>query len=149
MVTRLDRLDEEQREEVLSLMEELSTPETVNKSARMSRLGEFILKADSYDPLPHRSEIIEYQYDTWQNVWPQASELRSNGQLLRLGLRIKCPVVAIHGDYDPHPFEGVQRSLSSVIKDFRFIRLEECGHHPWIESKARDKFFTILKEELL
>jgi len=58
-------------------------------------------------------------------------------------------VVALHGDYDPHPAEGVQKPLAATLKNFRFILLEKCGHKPWIERQSRDKFYAILKEELL
>jgi pimeloyl-ACP methyl ester carboxylesterase len=57
-------------------------------------------------------------------------------------------VVAIHGDYDPHPTEGVREPLSKVLKDFRFIMLEHCGHLPWIEREAREGFFELLRGEL-
>ena len=57
-------------------------------------------------------------------------------------------IIAIHGDHDPQPAEGVQRPLSRIIKDFRFILLEKCGHKPWVERSARDRFYTILKSEI-
>jgi pimeloyl-ACP methyl ester carboxylesterase len=50
-----------------------------------------------------------------------------------MGKNIECPVVAIHGDYDPHPADGVRIPLSNVLKDFRFILLGKCGHVPWFE----------------
>jgi len=67
---------------------------------------------------------------------------------LELGKRIECPVVAIHGNYDPHPAEGVERPLSAVLNNFRFVLLEKCGHSPWIERQAKEKFYEILEEEL-
>jgi len=148
MKTRLDRLSENERATVLSLMETLNNPATKNKNASMSQLGELITKADLYDPLPDNNEILECRYDIYQKVWEEASQLRSNGKLLKMGKHIQCPVVAIHGDYDPHPAEGVKVPLSCTLKDFRFIQLENCGHHPWLERAARDKFYTILKGEV-
>jgi len=148
MKTRLSRLDEEGRAEALSLMETLNDPAIGDKNTPMARLGKLISKADSYDPLPYDSEMLECQYDIYQNVWKQASELRSSGELLELGKRMQCPVVAIHGDYDPHPSEGIQGPLSRILGDFRFILLDNCGHHPWLEQEARDEFYRILKEEL-
>ena len=105
-------------------------------------------KADSYEPLPYEDEITECQYDVYQGVWEQAAELRSSGKLLELGKKIQCPVVAIHGDYDPHPAAGVVEPLSRILQDFRFILLEKCGHRPWLERSARDRFYNILKEEV-
>ena len=109
---------------------------------------EIIARADSYDPLTHQSEVLEYRYDINQSVWQQASELRRSGKLLRFGKKIKCPVVAIHGDYDPHPAEGVREPLSRLLKDFRFILLEKCGHEPWIEKFAKERFYEVLKGEI-
>jgi pimeloyl-ACP methyl ester carboxylesterase len=94
------------------------------------------------------SEVIDCRVDIFQRVWKDAGELRRSGKLLELGKHIKCPVAAIHGDYDPHPAEGVQKPLSAILKRFRFILLPNCGHKPWIERKAKEEFFRILEEEL-
>lgn len=146
--TRLGRLSEEKRAEMLSLLESLNNPAAGDKSPLMAQLGRLIYHADSYDPLPYDSEVIEYQYDIFRNVWKEATELRSSGELLRLGKNIQCPVVVIHGDYDPHPSEGVKDPLSRILKDFRFILLDNCGHYPWLERAARDKFYDTLKSEV-
>ena len=145
---RLIRLSDEERKEVLSLSDTLNDTSIEDKSLYMAKLGKLIFKADSYDPLPYNSEVIEYQYDTYQSIWEEARELRSSGKLLKLGGNIKCPVVAIHGDYDPHPSEGVRNPLSLILKDFRFMLLEKCGHYPWVERNAKDRFYSILKNEI-
>lgn len=148
METRLNRLSENDREEVLSLIKNLEDPTIKDKNMLLVRFGRLIHQADSYDPLPHKSEILDYQYDIHQHVWEQARKLRSSGKLLNFGQKIQCPVIGIHGDYDPHSFEGVQRPLSRILKDFRFMLLEKCGHKPWIERSAKDKFYNILKNEI-
>lgn len=53
-----------------------------------------------------------------------------------------------HGDYDPHPSEGVRKPLSAVLSEFRFVLLENCGHTPWCERQARGAFYEVLEEEL-
>jgi pimeloyl-ACP methyl ester carboxylesterase len=146
--TRLNRLSEAEGIEVKSLYEVLDNPEVENKSIAFARFGALFLKADAYDPIMDESEIIDYDPDIFQSVWKEAAELRRNGKLLKLGKQIKCPVIAIHGDYDPHPAEGVQKPLSTMLKIFRFILLKNCGHKPWIEQQVRDEFYRILKEEL-
>jgi pimeloyl-ACP methyl ester carboxylesterase len=148
MVTRLNRLNKQERAEVLSLMETLDDPAVGNRNTAMARLGTLIHKADSYDPLPYDSEVLDVQSDIYRNVWNQASELRSSGGLLELGKKVQCPVVAIHGDYDPHLAEGVRDPLSHTLGDFRFILLEDCGHCPWYERAARDRFYDILRSEV-
>ncbi len=103
--------------------------------------------ADSYHPLPDDGEEIPVQAEINQRVWSAAAAMRTSGELLGLGKQIRCPVLAIHGDYDPHPAEGVEQPLKSVLKDFRFILLPHCGHAPWREKEARDLFFGYLLKE--
>jgi len=65
-----------------------------------------------------------------------------------MGRRIACPVVAIHGDHDPHPREGIEVPLAGVLDNFRLVTLERCGHKPWYERQSRESFFAILEGEL-
>ncbi len=146
--TRLNRLSEEDIAEVKSLIRVLDNPAAEDRNTAFARFGALFSKVDAYDPIVYESEVIDYQVDIFQSVWKDAAELRRSGQLLELAKRIECPVVAIHGDYDPHPVEGVQKPLSAILKNFRFILLKNCGHRPWIEREAREKFYEILKAEL-
>jgi pimeloyl-ACP methyl ester carboxylesterase len=146
METRLSRLGEEEKKEVVSLSVALNS-NTFDDNA-FGRFVKLMDKADFYDPLPHDREVLAFNPDVYKCVWEQASELRATGELLKLGERVQCPVVAIHGDYDPHPAEGVKAPLSHVIKDFRFVLLKKCGHRPWLERNAKDRFYSILRSEI-
>lgn len=148
--TRLKRLSEAEKREAASLLEVLDNPAGEDRDAAFARLGELFSKADAYKPITGAGELetIETRGDIFHSVWPEGAELRRSGKLLALGKKIRCPVTAIHGDYDPHPAEGVQKPLSTILEDFRFILLEKCGHKPWIEAEARDAFYKILKQEL-
>ena len=145
---RFERLNSSERQEVQALRTELDNPDySGDKNALMVRVGQLFSRVDSFDSLSHTSEV-DCHWDIFSSVWPQAAALRRSGALLALGKDIKCPVVSIHGDYDPHPADGVRLPLSSVLKDFRFILLEKCGHVPWFERQARDNFYEILGKEL-
>ena len=146
--TRLARLSDEDRTEADPLIRALGYPASQGGSTSFARLGALLSKADAYDPIRYESGLVDYRLDIFQSVWKEAAELRRSGKLLGLGKKITCPVVAIHGDYDPHPAEGVQKPLSAVLKDLRFILLNNCGHMPWIERQARDEFYRILEAEL-
>lgn len=145
---RLTRLNEKDRIEALDLIDIINNPAIENKDKTMARLGLLFSKADTFDALPHRSEALEFDFTIHRKVWAQAEKLRSSGELLEMGRKITCPVIAIHGDYDPHPASGVSEPLARVLKDFKFILLEKCGHEPWIERYARDKFYEILRREI-
>lgn len=149
--TRLERLGEEERRAFDAIIEVLNDPGTEDKDRLLARLGALIRKSDSFDPIASEDEMsddVGLQGHVFQKVWQEAAELRRSGALLELGRRIQCPVVAIHGDYDPHPAEGVRGPLSGVLDDFRFVPLENCGHKPWIERQAKDTFYGLLRGEL-
>lgn len=146
---RLNRMSVEERIEAFKLIDAINSPTAVDRDKTMSRLGELFTRADSYDPLPHeKDEALEFSYDINSKVWAEAERLRISGELLGMGKQIKCPVVAIHGDYDPHLAEGIREPLSRVLTDFRFILLEKCGHEPWFEKYARYRFYEVLTDEL-
>ncbi len=149
--TRLERFTEIEREEFEALVAALRAPGIEDRDSLFRRLGALTRKSDGYDPLT--TSIQEHapvapRSDVFQGVWPEAAEMRRSGELLDLGRHIRCPVVAIHGDYDPHPAEGVRRPLAATLDQFRFILLERCGHKPWIERQAGDAFYRVLKAEL-
>jgi pimeloyl-ACP methyl ester carboxylesterase len=146
--TRLNRLTAEERNEIESLFKIVENPKVKNKSSAFARIGELFSRADVCDPIEQKSEEIEIRFDIFQNVWKEAAELRRSGKLLEFGKHVQCPVVAIHGNYDPHPVKGVRKSLSDTLKDFRFFLLENCGHKPWIERKVKNGFYKLLKREL-
>lgn len=148
---RLERLGEQDSETYEKVVKALEGPATGNADLLLMRLGQLARKADTWDPLPHscdQDEPAGRDGAIYRQVWLEAAELRRSGALLRLGREILCPVIAIHGDYDPHPSEGVQKPLSSVLESFRFILLRQCGHKPWIERQARDAFFQVLEATL-
>lgn len=149
--TRLCRLDEGERDEFESIVSSLGYAVVKDKDRLLSRLGALALKTDTYNLIRKEREeqdFIESRGAIFQGVWRDAAELRRSGKLLELGKHIKCPVIAIHGDYDPHPAEGVEKPLSAVLKNFRFILLKDCGHRPWIERRAKEGFYCILEKEL-
>ena len=145
---RLSRLSARERARMDELLLILNDPAVADKNTPFADLGELISQADTYDPIPHKSDAIAFQHDIFKAVWADAEELRSGDGLLQLGKRITCPVVAIHGDFDPHPWQGIKMPLEEVLGDFRFVLLEKCGHHPWYEKYARKEFYAALEKEL-
>jgi pimeloyl-ACP methyl ester carboxylesterase len=146
--TRVSRLIEEEKIKLSELQDALNDPRVENKDEIFRKLGELISITDSFNPIPHKKEELVARYDIYINVWEEASEFRNSEKLLKLGKQIQCPVVAIHGDYDPHPYKGVEQPISRTVKDFRLILLNNCGHEPWLEKLAKDRFYEVLKGEL-
>jgi pimeloyl-ACP methyl ester carboxylesterase len=146
---RLSRLSDEKRRRHEQIMYELQSKSLEARSALMKEWGEILDETDIYDPLTNDLEIIEVQYDIFSRVWPDFVMLRDTpGYLKKEFSKIDLPTVVIHGDYDPHPIEGIRPFLESCIDEIRFYILPKCGHYPWVERHAREPFFKILKNEV-
>ena len=148
METRLGRLSPEEREQVSRIMKLLQSGERNREVTK--EFGSLMDKADSFSPVQQEidDERFEFQENIYQLIWTEASSLRKSGALLKFAESISCPVVAIHGEYDPHPAQGVAEPLSRTLHNFRFILLQRCGHTPWKEKEARDVFYATLRQEL-
>lgn len=141
--TRLSRLTADERRDVQTRL--------AMGGAALAHIGTlFKTRTDTYDALPSAASdhdgMVSVQDDIHQRVWADAQALRRSGALIALGKHIECPVIAIHGDYDPHPVEGVQVPLAGALRDFQFFLLDKCGHYPWLERHARDVFFQLLRQ---
>ena len=145
--TRLKRLSEEKRNEAERLREVLAGKVPGNPEEALPRLGSLYSSVDNFNPDEDLDEV-EVDNDIHNGLWGEGKAMRQSGKLLEEVSLVRCPVVAIHGDYDPHPAEGVRGPLESVLKDFRFILLDKCGHKPWIERRARKRFYAVLDAEL-
>ncbi len=148
MQTRLNRLAEDRRTSLLELLHSLETADSSTAGDSMRSLHDILMITDSRDALPHPNDVVEFQPEIYRTVWAEAARMRSSGRWLQLARDLKMPVVAIHGEWDPHPAEGVRGPLSRVLRDFRFISLAGCGHYPWLERAARQEFFRILEREV-
>ncbi len=146
--TRLSRLNNPERQEAEFLLDNLDNRAVTDRVKLLSRIGELMSKADSLDPDYNYSGKTVITPGVFEKVWPEAEQMRKTGELIGLSKMIKCPVTAIHGDYDPHPAEGVSGPLSKELKKFKLILLKNCGHTPWIEKQARDDFFRELEAEI-
>ncbi len=148
---RRGRMTAGERVEFDALAAALGAPGAGDKDRLLARLGALAAKADACDPIVNESadaDRVGPRGEVFGGVWREAAGLRRSGELLALARRITCPVVAVHGDDDPHPAAGVEKPLAAALEDFRFILLARCGHTPWLERRAREKFFTVLTREL-
>lgn len=149
--TREARMSEAQRTREAALVAALDDPAVADTDAIMAEIGALSEAVDTYAPLDgveHEDDTLPVSYAMYTRVWDDAQALRARGGFLEAARRITCPVVALHGDYDPHPAEGIREPLAPLLREFRFVVLERCGHTPWHERYARDAFYRLLREEL-
>jgi pimeloyl-ACP methyl ester carboxylesterase len=145
--TRLSRLTEAEKplfnlalKQLISLSsgEEIFSPELVS----------FLTRTDIFEALPGESITSGFYPAVYRNVWDEASQIRSTGKLMDYTKDTRCQLVAIHGDFDPHPFEGVKDPLGGAISNFRFNLIERCGHYPWKEKYGKDILYKIFYKEM-
>ena len=149
--TRKSRLSVEQAAEMDAIFAALNNPDTLEKDTWIKRFS-LLPNTDDFAPVIIETDIedsIENDGTAIGNILPEAAHMRATGELLDLSKHILCPVIAVHGDYDPHPAEGVQLPLSKKLNNFRFYLLSHCGHSPWKERYAMDEFYEIIANELL
>ena len=150
---RLKRLTPGERREFTSLADRLNRPQVQDATDLLGRLGDLAGKTDTYESIPLEFDlpppgISERGGEIYAGVWPEAAAMRRGGELLPIVARIECPVIAIHGDYDPTPVEGVAEPLRATLREFQMLGLGNCGHDPWRERWAADEFYAILERLL-
>ncbi|MFC2138140.1 alpha/beta fold hydrolase, partial [Bacteroidota bacterium] len=145
MKKRLNRLTQQERSEIETFIKSLNIQN--QKNINFDRFNDLMIKADSYKIVPG-NEKINFDIEIYNSIWKEAEVLRRSGELLSYGINIKCPVVAIHGLFDPHPSDGVEIPIKKIISEFKIYKLNKCGHYPWKEKYALNEFFSILNCEL-
>jgi pimeloyl-ACP methyl ester carboxylesterase len=146
---RLARLSEVKRRQLEKVGEKLEEARESEKGWLMDEWGSILFETDVYDPATNDLEVLETRYDIFTNVWSDFVILRDRPGFLEGEFsRIDLPTLVIHGEYDPHPIEGIRPFLEKCIPDIRFEILPRCGHYPWIEKQARGRFFEILREDI-
>jgi len=93
-------------------------------------------------------DMIAFNEEQHKTLMDEIMPMRDSGELLDYSDGIECPVIAVHGKNDPHIIDGIKIPLENRLSNFKMYVLEKCGHEPWNEYYAKDKFFEILKMEL-
>lgn len=140
--TRAARLSDAERTELAGLRPGDGDPATVARFIELSDRAETFARDASPPPLVQYDEAIHL------SAWSEAREMRRSGALLREISAIRCPVTAIHGDYDARPAEAVREPLLRILPSAKFVLIERCGHKPWQERQARAAFFAALESAL-
>ncbi len=148
METRLSRLDGNTKNRLKELFRLADLPGEDLKDPLFIEIAGILKKADAFESFPEENTEVTYDFSKYRSIWPEAERLRSSGELLIKAGEVRCPVLAIHGDHDPHPAEGVFIPLQRIIPDFRYIILERCGHEPWMEKYAKSAFYDLLNREV-
>jgi pimeloyl-ACP methyl ester carboxylesterase len=138
--TKMSRLTNEERAE-------LKTFSLVGEDA-VARFIALSDVADTYERDTSPQPSVRFDRTIHAAVWPEADGMRKSGALLDAVTNIQCPVLAIHGDYDPRPSAGVRIPLQAALPAAQFAQLGQCGHKPWQEIHAKDDFYRLVENAL-
>ena len=107
--TRMNRLSKDERQEFNKIILELNSSDEDTRNKKLTRLGQLASVTDDYNPMKKSSDDgvqVKDSGEIYQKVWGEAAELRKQGQLIESIKIITCPITALHGDYDPHPYHS-------------------------------------------
>lgn len=140
--TKNSRLSNDQRTELKTLGLKEGAPADVARFIELSDL------ADTYARDSSQLPTVSFDAEIHTAVWSEAKEMRRSGALIDAISVIGCSVLAIQGDYDPRPSEGVRIPLQAALPSAQFVELERCGHKPWQEIYAKERFFKLIEEAI-
>ena len=103
--------------------------------------------AQSYDLLPEPVDEPATTVDArgHQETWDDVLRLQREGIEPATFAAITAPVLMLHGDHDPHPGPATFEVLRQHIPQLEYSGLSRCGHTPWKERHARNRFFDALR----
>ena len=116
---RTSRLTESEAARMQVLFQQLSKAGRADSNV-LREFGELASKADSYAPIAIRHDTLDFQTNVFHRCMEEINAWRSSGRLLQLGRQIHCPVLAIHGKNDSHPYEGVEKTVIRCHREFPF-----------------------------
>ena len=145
---RLSRLSSGQVERLQTARQAYKESTGATKGRAFIELLGLIKQADSYSLIPHVSDLIVIKPELYDSVWEDLEAQRDIGELVRCGQDVQCPVVAIHGDYDPRQASAIHESLAKHVKDLQFVPIKKCGHYPWYEQYAQATFYEELQQHV-
>lgn len=137
---RLQNLLAEEREIFQRVADNAATDED------MKKLPGILEKSDNYCLESSEKLIIDKaDHEMYNRIWNEAAKLRTSGELLAAFKNAQSRLFLIQGDYDPHPIEGVMKPLEENGIPCETYILEKCGHSPFLEKYAKEKFYEILQ----
>jgi pimeloyl-ACP methyl ester carboxylesterase len=146
--TRRSRMTSSLRAELDHLHRVISGPDPARAAAAFARTGDLLLGVDHLDPIVDHLEVVAHELPVFEAVWGEVVRRRDAGTLLDPATPLVCPVVVLHGDHDPHPLDGVVEPLRPLARDLTVQVIDRCGHLPWLERQARERFLTCLRAVL-
>lgn len=145
---RISRLDPAQQESYLSSIGNLGSYDILRSKLALQTLKHLTDTSDHFEVQTKFDFSPPVDIQHFKVLSKEISGLRKSGALVNYYKEINCPILFLHGNYDPHPIEGITEPLSAAKVSYKMIPIKKCGHEPWMERKAAPKFYEKLNAEL-
>ncbi len=124
----------------------------IMRNALLGEIGTALMRAESYSLIDETKLLADaIPPDAAGNIetWDDVLRLQREGIEPGIFRAIAARVLMIHGDMDPHPGFETRDLLRCLIPQLEYVEIERCGHEPWRERFARDRFLDILRKWIL
>ncbi|CAG0965209.1 Cis-3-alkyl-4-alkyloxetan-2-one decarboxylase [Myxococcaceae bacterium] len=118
------------------------------RDATLGKLGAAYARLESYELLEDSlGQADKLPVDAVGNreTWDDVLRLQRQGIEPQAFATIRVPVLMLHGDVDPHPGSATRDLLQQFVPQLEYVEFEKCGHEPWREAHARDRFLKKLQ----
>lgn len=115
---------------------------------RLRAIGSLHQRIDSVRLIPHRDETVAFDARGHEETWGDMLRLQAENRYPAAFASIRAPVLMIHGEDDPHPGRMIHDNLAPHLPQLEYHELTRCGHYPWLEEFARDRFYFVLRNWL-
>lgn len=122
--------------------------DAARRNILFAEIAETGLRAQAVDPLTTDLEAIVFDEQGYRESWSDALQLQQENVQPEEFRNIKVPVLMLHGEDDPHPGRMIRASLAPFIPHISYREFCKCGHVPWLELYAKNKFLAALSAAL-
>jgi len=96
------------------------------------------------DPEAETPPRLRFDLPGHLESWNDMVRLQEAGVYPAAFSRVSCPVLMLHGDFDPHPGALIRDGLTPHLPQLEYREFERCGHDPLAERHARAPFLAKL-----
>jgi pimeloyl-ACP methyl ester carboxylesterase len=143
------RMGEAERHRIAALEDQLeSESNTAARDALFGELGALYMEAESHELLDVSGDSandLAADEAGYRETWNDVLRLQREGIEPAAFRGISARVLMIHGAVDPHPGASTRDVLSRFVPQLEYVELDRCGHEPWRERHARDRFLELVR----
>lgn len=141
--TIMSRLSQSEKDEMLAL---IKNPSIKNDPVLYKKYDNIWFKAYYYDTKKQDPNRLDYM-DSAMVKKAHASSAMFNPYIGNFNLYdkmkiITCPLLIIHGEYDPIPNESIQK-MKEAVKHAELNIIKECGHFAHVEKEK--EYFDLIR----